>query len=403
MGQIHTLIGIDAVVQTPMSEHYPEFLDESRVDAVSGFHRSMEGYAPTPLVFLDAMAQKLGLGKILVKDESHRFGLNAFKALGASYAMARFIEDRLELTLGKSGFRRFSEPQIRRQIEDITFVTATDGNHGRAVAWAASKIGCRSVVLMPKGSSRARLAAIADEGAQAAITAFNYDDTVRHAAEMARVRGWVLLQDTAWPGYTRIPTWITQGYTTLVTEALDQMDKAGAGRPTHVFVQAGVGSFASAVVGFLANRFKGRRPKMVVVEPERAACFFRSATVGDGRPHGVTGDLDTIMAGLACGEPSMVAWEILRDLADAFVSCPGAVSETGLRLLAEPLGRDSPVVSGESGSVGMGLLHDIMTRRELETLRAALALDEGSVVLLFSTEGDTDPESYQRILARRGI
>ena len=250
---------------------------------------------------------------------------------------------------------------------------------------------------MPKGTTQTRLENIAKENATVTIEELNYDDCVRMAAkEAAETTRGIMVQDTAWEGYEKIPTWIMQGYGTLAMEADKQLEEDGC-RPTHIFIQAGVGSLAGGVIGYFSNRFKENPPIMVVAEANAADCLYRSAMQGDGNRVDVTGDMLTIMAGLACGEANTVSWDILRNHASAFVSCPDWVSANGTRIYGSPLRGDKQVISGESGSVTMGLLHAIMTRPEYKDLKEALKLDENSEVLLVSTEGDTDPDRYHEI------
>lgn len=231
------------------------------------------------------------------------------------------------------------------------------------------------------------------------IEEVNYDACVRMAAaEAAETEHGVVIQDTAWEGYEEIPTWIMQGYGTMAAEAVEQLRQQEIGRPTHIFIQAGVGSLAGAVAAYFANRYPTDPPKVVVLEARAADCHYRSALAGDGLPRAVDGDLETIMAGLACGEPNPISWDILRRCASAFLSCPDWVSARGMRMLAAPLKGDPAVCSGESGAVGMGALAAIMEDGAYQELREVLCLDRSSQVLLFSTEGDTDPERYRRIL-----
>ena len=274
-------------------------------------------------------------------------------------------------------------------------MTATDGNHGRGIAWTARELGASAVVYMPKGSSLERLENIRALGAQAEIVDLNYDDAVRLAARHAEERGWVLVQDTAWEGYEDIPTWIMQGYTTLALEASEQL---GEEMPTHVFLQAGVGAMSGAVTAFIADRYRDSRPVVVIVEPNAADCVYRTAAADDGELHIVGGDLDTIMAGLSCGEPCSIGWQMLSRFADHFVSVPDEIAELGMRVLARPVGEDAPIVSGESGAVTTGFVVELMTNEALAGLRGAIGLGPESKVLCISTEGDTDRESYQRIV-----
>ena len=363
------------------------------------FHRSFPQYSITPLARLDGMAGRLGLGSVFVKDESYRFGLNAFKVLGGSFAMARYIAQQMGRDVGEMSYDYLTSEAFRQEFGQATFFTATDGNHGRGVAWAANKLGQKAVVHMPKGSAKSRFDNIAKEGAKVTIEEVNYDDCVRMAAaEAAETKHGVVVQDTAWAGYEEIPAWIMQGYGTMAAEAAEQLRQMEINRPTHVFVQAGVGSLAGAVVGYFTNLYPNNPPKFVVMEAKAADCLYRGALAGDGEPRIVDGDLTTIMAGLACGEPNILSWDILRNHVSAFVSCPDWVSARGMRMLGMPVKGDPSVVSGESGAVGMGLLSAIMEDDTYRDLREHLELDRFSQVLMFSTEGDTDPEKYRRIL-----
>ena len=362
------------------------------------FHESFPQYSVTPLVKLDHMAAYLGLKEVYVKDESYRFGLNAFKVLGGSFAMARYIAKQTGKDVSELPYNVLTSDELRKEFGQATFFTATDGNHGRGVAWAANKLGQKSVVLMPKGSTQTRLNNILKEGAKATIEEENYDECVRMANAMAeKTENGVMVQDTAWEGYEEIPTWIMQGYGTLALEADHQLE-ADECRPTHIFIQAGVGSLAGAVVGYFANRFKENPPIMTVVEAKAADCLFRSASKGDGSRVDVTGDMLTIMAGLACGEPNTISWDILKNHVDTFIATPDWVAAKGMRMLAAPFKGDQPVTSGESGAAPFGTLACIMTMDEYKPLREHLGLDENSKVLLFSTEGDTDPDRYKSIV-----
>lgn len=363
-----------------------------------GFHKSFPQYSVTPLTRLTNLASYLGLKRLYVKDESYRFGLNAFKVLGGSYAIAKYISKELGRDVSEVPYSVLTSEKLRKEFGQATFFSATDGNHGRGVAWAANRLGQKCVIRMPKGTTQTRLENIAKENATVTIEDMNYDECVRLAASEAEKtpRG-IIVQDTAWDGYEEIPTWIMQGYGTLATEADEQLAADGA-RPTHIFIQAGVGSLAGAVIGYFANRFKENPPVMVVVEAGAADCLYRSALKGDGSRIDVTGDMLTIMAGLACGEANTVSWDILRNHADAFVSCPDWVSANGCRIYGAPMRGDTQVISGESGSVTMGLVHALMTKPEYKELKEALKLDENSEVLLVSSEGDTDPGRYREIV-----
>ena len=371
----------------------------SEVRKARAFHESFPQYTTTPLTRLDRMAAYLGLKEVYVKDESYRFGLNAFKVLGGSFAMARFIASETGRDVSELPYAVLTSDKLREEFGQATFFTATDGNHGRGVAWAANRLGQKAVVHMPKGSTQTRLENIAKEGAQVDIQEMNYDDCVRLAAKEAEEtsRG-VIVQDTAWDGYEEIPSWIMQGYGTMAMEAGEQLKDYGCDRPTHVFVQAGVGSLAGAVVGYFTNLYPDNPPTFVVVEADVAACLYKGAAAGDGDPRIVDGDMQTIMAGLACGEPNTISWDILKNHVTVFIAAPDWVAAKGMRMLAAPIKGDAPVTSGESGAAPFGALAAMMTMEEYRDLKHEIGLDENSRVLLFSTEGDTDPERYKNIV-----
>lgn len=363
------------------------------------FHESFPQYSITPLAQLDQMSEFLGIKNFYVKDESYRFGLNAFKVLGGSFAMANYIAQKLGKDVSELTYDVLTSPELKESFGQATFFTATDGNHGRGVAWAANKLGQKSVVLMPKGSVQFRFDNIAKEGAQVSIEDMNYDDCVRKANGMAEnTENGVMVQDTAWDGYEEIPAWIMQGYGTMASEAAEQLKAVGCDRPTHIFVQAGVGSLAGAVQGYFANLFPDNCPITTVIEAQAADCLYQSAVAADGEPRFVGGDLQTIMAGLACGEPNTISFDILKNHTRFFVSCPDWVSALGMRMLGAPVKGDPQVISGESGAVAMGLTYALMKMPEYADMRKALKIDENSRILMFSTEGDTDPENYRKIV-----
>ncbi|GAB6181320.1 diaminopropionate ammonia-lyase [Desulfotomaculum defluvii] len=375
-----------------------DFLSDKEIQKAKQFHQSFPEYSITPLRSLDHLAKYLDVAGIYVKDESYRFGLNAFKVLGGSFAMAKYLAQILGKDISELDYHTLTSEETRRQLGEITFATTTDGNHGRGVAWTANRLKQKSVVYMPKGSSITRLENIRAEGAEASIVDMNYDDAVRLTAENAQKYGWIVVQDTAWEGYEEIPTWIMQGYGTMAAEALDQLRELQVEKPTHIFVQAGVGSLAGAVQGYFASVFGQERPKTVIVEAKEADCLYKSALANDGKPRVVGGDMDTIMAGLACGEPNTIGWKVLRDYSDMFFSCPDWLAAKGMRVLGNPLLDDLRVISGESGAVTTGLLFELMTSPELEVAKTKLGLTKDSRILLFSTEGDTDPDHYRKVV-----
>ena len=371
------------------------------VKKARAFHESFPQYSKTPLTKLDNMASFLGLGQLFIKDESYRFGLNAFKVLGGSYSMARYIAKETGKDVSDLPCSVLTSDSLRQEFGTATFFTATDGNHGRGVAWAAKMLHQKAVVHMPKGTTQTRLENIQKLGATVDITDLNYDDCVRLAAkEASETPNGVMVQDTAWDGYEEIPAWIMQGYGTMAMEAAEQLKDQGCERPTHIFVQAGVGSLAGAVVGYFSNLYKDNPPTFVVVEADVAACLYKGAVAGDGKPRIVDGDMPTIMAGLACGEPNTISWDILKNHVTTFIAADDPITVRGMRMLAAPLKGDAPIVSGESGAVPFGTLATIMLSDECKDLRAELGLDDHSQVLVFSTEGDTDPERYKNIVWR---
>ncbi len=371
----------------------------SEVEKARAFHRTIPGYAPTPLARLTRMADYLGLGEVCIKDESYRFGLNAFKVLGGSFAMAKYIASKTGRDIRELDFDTLTSDQLREEFGQATFFTATDGNHGRGVAWAANRLKQKAVVFMPKGSTEARLKNIQAENAVATIEEVNSDECVRMAAAAAaETPNGVVVQDTAWEGYEEIPSWIMQGYGTMALEASGQLEAYGIDRPTHIFVQAGVGSLAGAVQGYFANKYPDNPPTVVVVEADAAACLYKGAVQGDGEEAIVEGDMETIMAGLACGEPNTISWDILKNHVSVFAAAPDWVAAKGMRMLAAPIKGDVQVTSGESGAAPFGVLAEIMTNPAYAGLKEALGLDKESRVLLFSTEGDTDPDRYKEIV-----
>ncbi|MCC6998585.1 MAG: diaminopropionate ammonia-lyase [Deltaproteobacteria bacterium] len=348
-------------------------------DDVQAFHRSLPGYQPTPLLELPALARELGVGAVLLKDEAQRFGLNAFKVLGASYAIQRWLASQGKVAGG------------------LTFATATDGNHGRAVAWSARRLGHKAVIFVPSNTVPARIEAIRGEGAEVVVVAGTYDDTVRRAAAEAAQHGWQVISDTAYPGYLEIPRWIMEGYGTLFAEIDAELGQRGQAAPDVVLLQAGVGGLACA--GTLAYRRRGGRvPTLVSVEPTDADCLLESIASPDGSIREAHGKQNSIMAGLNCGTPSLLAWPVLRAGMHGFLAVEDSFAEAAMRRLAAGDGGDPRVVSGESGAAGLAGLLALMTEPGLAGARGELGLGPAARVLLINTEGDTDPVNYRRIV-----
>ena len=353
------------------------------------------GYTPTPLLALDGLASSIGVGRIWYKNEGERFDLKSFKALGGAYAIAELIMREA----AESGFAKpISSPLLfaghyRELASDLTVATATDGNHGRSVAWGAQLFGCRAVIYIHATVSEGRKQAIEAYGAEVRRVDGNYDDSVRQCAADAAEHGWTVISDTSYPGYTTIPIDVMQGYGVMAAEAIAQLPPEE--ELTHVFVQGGVGGMAAAVAAHLAWRWQKRRPMLVVVEPVQAACLMASAKAGG--PATVGGDLETVMAGLSCGEPSLLAWDVLEQATDALMTVPDHAAEATMRVLAEGANGDRPLVAGESGVAGLA---GAIAISQVDAFCTKLGLDRTSRVLAFGTEGATDPGLYESIVGK---
>lgn len=357
------------------------------------FHRSLPMYEETKLVSLRTAAEKLGVKAIYLKDESTRFGLKAFKGLGGSYAEFRILCDKLGMDYRTAVFSDFMIDENREKCSEVIFVTATDGNHGKGVAWASSLFGCKAYVYMPAGSTEARRKAIEDAGAEKAVICdLNYDKTVQFARRQAEENGWTLIQDTSWEGYEKIPQWIIEGYLTMAAEICEQLD---VDVPTHVFLQAGVGAMAGGILGYLSNAFATNEPVFTIVEPMTIACLYESAKAGDGSIRSISGDPVTIMAGLNCGTPCGITWPTIRDRASFYCACTDEVSKDAMRELACFPNEKERVVAGECGAVTYGILKEIIKDN---SMKREMGINEESIILLISTEGDTDPEEYATIV-----
>ncbi len=372
-------------------------LDRAHAENARRFHRTLADYAPTPLQPLDQLAGFLGIGKLWVKDESSRFGLKAFKALGGSYAIGRTLMDRLQEPEERMTVDYLRSQAVRERLGDITFITTTDGNHGASIAWTARLLGYPAVVYMPRGTAPERVQRIENLGAKVIVTDMGYDDTARLSFAEAERNGWLAAQDTTAPGYEQFPFYCMQGYTTMALEALESLEAAGE-RPTHVFVQAGAGTLTGAITAFFAEVYKGNPPQLVVIEAESYNALQRTAAAADGRNRTAPGSDDTIMAGLSVGEVCTVAWEALRCSATTYAAVDNPTAATGMRVLGAPMPGDPRIISGESGAVGVGLLYAALAEPAGADLRAQLKLDKDSKVLCFSTEGDTDPAGYRSVV-----
>jgi diaminopropionate ammonia-lyase len=374
---------------------YLSLMSKEEVTKARNFHRTFPQYQETPLQDLKKMAEYLGVGRICVKDESYRFGLNSFKVLGGAFSMAKYLAREMNMEIGDLTYSVLKSEAFRKKLGSAVFISATDGNHGRGVAWTARELGQRCIILMPKGTSQSRVDNIRALGAEVTVEDLNYDDCVRKAASMAdQFEHGVIVQDTSWDGYEDIPLWIMQGYAVMADEAAEQYKE----RPTHIFVQAGVGAMAGSAVGYFASLYPDHPPKMIVVEPNKADCMFRGARKGDGSKVIVTGDMDSIMAGLACGEPCEIGWDLFKNHATGFLSADDLMTCRGMRMLAGSFKEDPHVISGESGAATFGAFASIMLEEDLKSVREELELGPESKVLCFSTEGDTDPVRWKNIV-----
>jgi len=373
-----------------------DFLTKDKAEKAKVFVQTEKEYNVTPLVSLDCLAHKFGVKKIYVKDESKRMGLNAFKVVGVLYSVARLICKKFDLDIGKITFEDLMETELNNKIKELVFIAATDGNHGKGLAWVSSKLGCKCNIYMPKNTTSARVEAIEEFGATVIVTDENYDNTLEIVIEKASENNWIHVQDQAWEGYTEITNLISEGYTIIADEALRQMNDDGSKQPTHIILQAGAGSFAFGILGYFANVFKNSKPYMVIAEAENAACYYES--VINGKFSTVLGELETVMAGLSVGSPNIVAWENLKTIVEGYASCSDKIAARGMRILSSPIGEDKRIISGESGALGLGLLSMTCQSTEYNDIQKKMGIDGNSVILLINTEGDTDPVVYENIV-----
>ncbi len=349
-----------------------------------------DGYAPTPLLSLTALADEVDVGAIHYKDEGPRFGLGSFKALGGAYAAQRLLQQQIHQRTGQNpSLFSIAAGQCRSECAEVTLVSATDGNHGRSLAWGCQRFGAPCRIYVHAEVSDARINAMRNFGADVIRIDGDYDASVAMARDEAEANDWFVVSDTSWPGYVNPPRDVMAGYGVMAREIFDDVSAP----PTHVFLQGGVGGFAGAIAAVLRQHWGDRTPRVIIVEPDRAACLFESARAG--RLTSVAISEETIMAGLSCGEPSPLAWDILQQEASDFLTVPDSMVPAAMRLLARPLGSDPEIEAGESAVAGVAAL---IAARESEDLSAKLGLDSSSRVLLFGTEGITDPDIYARIM-----
>ena len=362
-------------------------LERSRV-ALAEISR-WPGYDPTPLHQLESLAQATGVSQIFYKDESQRFGLKSFKALGGAYAVARQLQAAIyERCAEKASIDDLLNKRYQSIIDEIVISCATDGNHGRSVAWGCQMFGCRCIIYIHRDVSVGRQQAMQAFGAEVIRIDGNYDASARQAESEASLHNRIIVSDTSYPGYMDIPKDVALGYTVMLAEAVEQMQGS---IPTHVFIQAGVGGLAAAVCAYFWELWSGQRPRFIIVEPEQANCLQQSARAG--KAVAVEGDLDTLMAGLSCGEVSTLTWEILKSGANDFMTVSEDAVAPCMRLLANG---DPAIEAGESAVAGIAALIAARDDAEMSTL---LGLDESSRIFVIGTEGATDPELYQQLIS----
>tara|TARA_R110001583_G_scaffold181927_5_gene339415 strand:+ start:20253 stop:21443 length:1191 start_codon:yes stop_codon:yes gene_type:complete len=376
-------------------QSYPEALKDILSLAKAGEAireiRTWPGYATTPLYTLTSMAKAAGLGTIYYKDESQRFGLKSFKALGGAYAVTKQLQQAIEERTGRRpSIAGLLAGEFKDDVAGLVVSCATDGNHGRSVAWGAQMFGCGCVIYIHRDVSEGRKQAMEAFGAKVIRIAGNYDESVRQADADAKANGRIIVSDTSYEGYMEIPKDVALGYTVMLDELVTQLDGA---IPTHVFVQGGVGGLASAVGGYFWDLWGTRRPRLVIVEPEKANCLQQSAKAG--KPVAVDGGLETLMAGLACGEVSALAWKILSVGGDDFMTISEEAVPATMRLLAHGFEQDPAIEAGESAVPGLAAA---VIAAQDPMLSKTLGLDANSRVLVIGTEGATDPDLYRTLV-----
>ncbi|MCP4220737.1 MAG: diaminopropionate ammonia-lyase [bacterium] len=371
----------------------PEFSFLNSND-MSVFHQSLDGYAPTPLVSLKDTAAALGVGSIHVKDESHRFGIKAFKAFGASYAIYRFLKGQWEKRFDTEfNEKSFKDPEVLKALGSFTFCGATDGNHGRAVAWTANRLKQKAVIYMPDNTAQSRIDNIEAENAEVVLVPGTFDDCVKECAKVAAENGWQAISDTAYPGYMEIPKYIMLGYTSIFRELEDTLNAADVPAVDFVFLPAGVGGLAAAGTSYYTRRYGKNRPTLVCVEPSDCDCFLESVLHGKGKPLPTRGSHTSIMAGLNCGVPSPVAWPVIRDGMHCFVAITDNYAEDAMREYYK-----EKITAGESGAHGLAALLALFRDPHLAEAKKSLGMNEKSRILLINTEGDTDPVNYKKVV-----
>lgn len=378
-------------LEVVVNEHAPMAIPGVRTDrGPLGYHRLLPGYERTPLVDCPTLAAKLGLGHVWVKDETWRIGLPSFKMLGASYAVYRALYERLGVEPDWSGLDALSERLDR--VDPLILSAATDGNHGRAVARMARILGLDCCIYVPDNMVSARIEAIEGEGASVVIVDGGYDDAISRSAKDLD-RGWVVVSDTSWPDYERIPNWVIEGYSTMFWEIDDELEESGAAPIDVALIPVGVGALAAAAVHHFCHEGVRRQTRLISVEPLAADCMLESVRAGE--PVMLAGPQDSIMAGLNCGAPSLLAWPLVSRGFSEFVAIEDERARQGMRELA-----GVGIVAGECGGSSLGALFGILDGPDADVWRRDRGLGPNASVLLICTEGATDPRGYEEIVGR---
>jgi len=370
---------------------------DNKATEVKLFHETIPKYNTTPLQILKTKAKELGLAALLVKDESKRMELKAFKVMGASFAIGKLLQRKFKIK--KLDFETI-KAKAENKNDKIIFAAATDGNHGKGVAFTANQLGLKSIIYVPEVTVEARIRAIKEVGGKVKVIRGTYDDAVKKIVEDAKPNGWQIISDTSWPGYEEIPNWVMQGYFSIFKEIDQQIIEAGVKPPSHIFVQGGVGTLAASRISYYRSRHAKQEIKIVIVEPYGAACLFRSGEIADGNPYSYQGELKSIMAGLTCAVPNPLAWEIIKSGAIFFIKCNDKIAELGMREYYYPLTGDAQIISGESGAVTMGVINQLMKNKTYNKIRYPMLLNSKSRVLLINTEGDTDPDNFTKVIQK---
>ena len=378
------------------SDPFFSFLEDNDI---LDFHKALPNYRPTPLYRLIKLARILGISELYVKDEAYRFNVKAFKPLGASYAIYRFLKKEWAKRFASEfDFNSFKDKKKIEKLGRFTFCAASDGNHGKAVAWTATQLGQKAVIYMPAGTVKARIDSIESEGARVFVINGTYDDCVKRVSYEVSKNKWVEVADTAYKGYTEIPSWILNGYTTIFREMEKTINLDDKANVDYVFLQAGVGAFAAAGASYYVRKYLEKRPALICIEPNEASGFLDSIEFGRGQPIAAKGKMETIMAGLNCGIPSLVAWPILKDSINLFIAISDNYAEDAMAEYFK-----EGIIAGESGASGLAGLIALLRDKNLKYAKNKLKITKKSRILVINTEKDTDPENYRRIISKMGL